>query len=254
MIEFSIGFLISVFGAGVLMFLAPCTLPLVPAYIAFISGTQSAGRGGASLNSIDRNRIRINGTMFVIGFSLTFILFGILAGYFGSFIGPYRTLLSQAGGLLIIFFGLMMLGIFRMTPLEKDYRIPIPKSLTPGNPMSALLIGSAFAFGWTPCVGPVLASVFLLATTSTTLVQGAFLLSIFSLGMAIPFLLTAFFYSYAAKFIETYSWISRFVSIVGGVFLIGLGALLLLGDFGLTVEYGYRFFYYIGLDTLFNYY
>lgn len=250
--EISLAFILSSFIAGLLMFLAPCTLPLVPAYIAFISGVKSetAVRGSRET----RRKIIMNGVAFVIGFSVIFIAFGVLAGLFGSFIGQFRGVLTQIGGIFIIIFGLMMLNVIRFAPLMRERKIQLPSTFTPGKPISAFLIGATFALGWTPCVGPVLASVLLLASTSTTAITGGILLAIFSLGLSIPFLLTAFLYARASTIISQYSGVAAWVSTIGGIFLIGIGLLLLTDNFGLTIEYGYRFFNFLGYDALLDYY
>jgi len=233
------------------MFLAPCTLPLVPAYLAFISGVK---QDEVKDNKEARKKIRTNAIAFVLGFSVVFISFGILAGFFGSFVGPYRALLSQVGGAFIILFGLMMLNIINITPLMRDRKIALPKFITPGEPISAFLIGSIFALGWTPCVGPVLASVLLLATTKATVFSGALLLALFSAGLAVPFIVTAMLYARAGNLIAKYAHVSRVVSIVGGLMLIGIGLLLLFNNFGLTIQYGYQFFEFIGIGDLLDYY
>ena len=251
MLELNITFAIASFVAGLLMFLAPCTLPLVPAYLAFISGVK---QNEVQDDKEARKKIRINAISFVLGFSTIFISFGILAGFFGSFVGPYRALLSQIGGAFIILFGLMMLNIISIAPLMRDRKITLPKFITPGEPVSAFLIGSIFALGWTPCVGPVLASVLLLATTKATVLSGAFLLALFSAGLAVPFIATAMLYARAGNLIAKYAYISRTVSIVGGLMLIGIGFLLLFDNFGLTIQYGYRFFEFIGIGNLLEYY
>jgi len=251
MLELNITFAIASFVAGLLMFLAPCTLPLVPAYLAFISGVK---QNEVQDDKEARKKIRINAISFVLGFSTIFISFGILAGFFGSFVGPYRALLSQIGGAFIILFGLMMLNIISIAPLMRDRKITLPKFITPGEPVSAFLIGSIFALGWTPCVGPVLASVLLLATTKATVLSGAFLLALFSAGLAVPFIATAMLYARAGNLIAKYAYISRTVSIVGGLMLIGIGFLLLFDNFGLTIQYGYRFFEFIGIGNLLEFY
>jgi cytochrome c-type biogenesis protein len=122
--------------------------------------------------------------------------------------------------------------------------------------MSALLIGMAFAFGWTPCIGPILSSVFLLATTTSTIMQGTALLFVFSLGLALPFLSVAFMYAEATRLIEKYRRYTLYIPIssISGILLIILGILLLSGQFGLTTEYGYRLYYFLGFDALFNYF
>ncbi|MFT7506890.1 MAG: cytochrome c-type biogenesis protein [Acidimicrobiales bacterium] len=251
MLDLNFAFAVSAFVAGLLMFLAPCTLPLVPAYLAFISGVKEKD---AKRSKEARKKIRKNAIAFTLGFSAVFILFGILAGFFGSFVGQYRIVLSQVGGVFIIMFGLMMLDIIHIAPLMREHKFTLPKFVTPGESSSAFLIGGIFALGWTPCVGPVLASVLLIATTKATVLSGAFLLALFSAGLAVPFIATAVVYARAGNLIEKYSKVSRLVSIVGGLLLIGIGFLLLFNNFGLTVLYGYQFLEFIGIGSLLNYY
>lgn len=249
--EIGLAFIVSAFVAGLLMFLAPCTLPLVPAYLAFISGVKQDDLKDDATGAA-RRQIIVNGIAFVLGFTVIFILFGILAGLFGTFIGEFRSILTQIGGVFIIIFGLMMLNVINITPLMSEHKLTMPASLKPGRPTSAFLIGSTFALGWTPCVGPVLASVLLLASTSTTVVQGGLLLGVFSLGLAVPFLLTAFLYARASKTIARYAYVTKWISTIGGVFLIFIGILLFTDNFGLTVEYGYKVFNFFGIDGLFD--
>lgn len=250
---FEIGFIISAFIAGLLMFLAPCTLPLVPAYLAFISGVKADDFKNPQKIHAAKRAVIINGGAFILGFTGIFVLFGIIAGLLGAQIAQYRILLAQIGGAFIILFGLMMLNVIRIAPLMRDHRMKVPGFLTPGKPSSAFVIGASFAFGWTPCVGPVLASILLLASTSTTAFQGGFLLFVFSIGLAIPFLLTAVLYARAGAVIARMSSVTKWISYIGGVFLILLGLLLLTNNFGLTIEYGYRIFDFINYDALLDY-
>lgn len=236
------------------MFLAPCTLPLVPAYLAFISGVKQTGVSDSKAGHKAKRQIIKNAIAFILGFSTIFIGFGILAGLFGTFIGEFRGILTQVGGMFIIIFGLMMLNVINIAPLMRDRKLSMPKSLTPGKPISAFLIGATFALGWTPCIGPVLASVLLLASTSTTVFSGGLLLAVFSLGLAVPFLLTAMLYARASETIMRYGNVTKWVSTIGGVFLIFIGVLLLTDNFGLTVEYGYRVFNFFGFEGLFDLY
>ena len=252
MVEISLGLIVSAFVAGLLMFLAPCTLPLVPAYLAFISGVKTTDLSTSQQKKEAMRRIRVNAVAFIIGFSLVFIAFGVLAGFLGSFAGQFRGVLSQVGGVFVIIFALMMFNFIKIAPLMKERKLALPVSVKPGNPVSAGLIGITFALGWTPCVGPVLASVLLLASTSTTALSGGFLLAVFSLGLAVPFLLVAILYARAQAAIERYAWISKLISWVGGVFLLFIGILLLTDNFGLTVEYGYQIFNAIGAEALFD--
>lgn len=255
MIELTIGFIAASFFAGILTFLAPCTLPLVPAYLGFISGVdrKELANPDAQIARRARRKIFWNGAAFILGFSLIFIAFGVLAGLAGTALAPYRLWLGRAGGVLVILFGLFMLGFFKLSFFESEKRIPLPKWLTLGKPSSSLFVGGAFALGWTPCVGPILGSILLLAGTSGTALQGGIMLLVFSLGLAIPFLLIALAFSKATRYIETISKYLKGVSIVGGVFLIILGFLLVTDNFGLTIQYGYQLLDFIDYDRLLDY-
>jgi len=246
-------FIISTFFAGILTFLAPCTLPLVPAYLGFISGVDQDALKNPETARAARRKIFLNGLAFIVGFSLVFIAFGVLAGIAGQALAPYRIWMARIGGILVILFGLFMLGFFKLPFFQSDKRIPIPKWLTLGRPSSSLFIGGTFALGWTPCVGPILGSVLLLAGTSATAIQGGFLLAVFSLGLAIPFLIIALLFSRATRYIDSISKYLKWVSIIGGIFLILLGLLLVTDNFGLTIQYGYELLDFINYDRLLDF-
>lgn len=249
----SIGLILASFIAGFLTFLAPCTLPLVPAYLGFISGVSTDELEDPMKAKAARRKIFLNGLFFILGFSIVFILFGTLAGLIGQGLIPYRIWLTRIGGIFVILFGLFMLGVFNLPFLQADRRIKIPSFLKIGRPSSSLAIGSAFAFGWTPCVGPILGSILLLASTSATAFQGAVLLTVFSFGLAIPFLLIALGFSHATKYIEKVSRYLKWVSVIGGVFLIILGILLFTNNFSLLIQYGYQFFDFINYERLLDF-
>lgn len=253
MIELSIGFVAASFFAGLLTFLAPCTLPLVPAYLGFISGVDQDALKNPETARAARRKIFFNGVAFIVGFSLVFIIFGVLAGFAGTALAPYRIWLARIGGVLVILFGLFMLGFFKLPFFQTDKKIPVPKWLTLGKPSSSLFIGGTFALGWTPCVGPILGSILLLAGTSGTAFTGGVMLTVFSIGLAIPFLLIALAFSKATAYIDRISKYLKAVSIVGGVFLILLGSLLATGNFGLTIQYGYELFDFINYDRLLDF-
>jgi cytochrome c-type biogenesis protein len=229
-------FIPAAFLAGLLMFLAPCTLPIVPGYLAFIAGNPT----GNSASS--RRRVLFNAFAFVIGFSIIFILLGTFAAAIGSFLGPWRDTLGRLAGALIIIFGLTMLGIVRIPVLSQERRMAIPHFLTIGRIESSLLIGALFALGWSPCIGPILGSILLFASSSATATQGALLLAVFSLGLGVPFILTALLLNEAGVFIARYSKFVNALSIFGGIILILLGILMLLGDMGLLVTWGFSIF------------
>lgn len=248
--EITITFSIAAFIAGVFMFLAPCTLPLIPAYLAFISGVTSTG----SVSRSDKRQIVINALAFVVGFTLIFTSFGILAGFFGNTIGTFRGMLTQLGGGIIILFGLIMLNVIQLPVLARDHRLPLPGWIVPGNTRSAFLIGAVFALGWTPCIGPVLASVLLLATTSSSILSGGLLLFIFSLGLAVPMLLTAILYAHMSEYIMRYAALVQTINRIGGVMLVLLGSLLLIDQFDLLIQYGYPLFSWLELEGLYRFY
>lgn len=245
-----IGLIISSFVAGLITFLAPCTLPLVPAYIGFISGVSTKDLEDPEKAKAARKKIFMNGLFFIIGFSIVFIVFGTLAGLLGQGLTPFRIWLTRISGALVILFGLFMLGVFKLPFLHVERRIKIPSFLTIGKPTSSLVIGSAFAFGWTPCVGPILGSILLLASAKTTALQGALLLTVFSAGLAIPFLLISIAFSRVTKYIEKISKYLKWVSIIGGVFLILLGILLITNNFSLLIQYGFKFFQFFNYEGL----
>lgn len=247
-----LGFVAAAFIAGLLTFLAPCTLPLVPAYLGFISGVSSKDLENPETARQARRKIFLNGIFFILGFSLVFIAFGTLAGVLGQGLVPYRIWLTRIGGVLVILFGLFMLGAFNISFLQVDKRLKMPSFLKVGKPSSSLAIGSAFAFGWTPCVGPILGSILLLASTEGSALTGAFLLTVFSSGLAIPFLLVAFGFSHATKYINKISKYLKWTSMVGGVFLILLGILLLTNNFSLLVQYGFQLFGFLNYEALLN--
>ena len=179
-------------------------------------------------------------------------MFGILAGFAGQLLAPYKIWLGRIGGIFVIIFGLYMLGVFRL-PIFSGKNLRAPKWLSPGNPISSLAVGGAFAFSWTPCVRPILGSVLLLAGTAGTAAQGGIMLLIFSIGLAIPFLALAFGFSKAAQYIEKLSKYLGVVSIIGGIFLVFLGLLLVTDNFGLVIRYGYDILEPIKYDRLLDY-
>lgn len=233
--------IIPAFIAGILTFLAPCTLPLVPGYLAFISG----GR-----------RVFVNGLLYVLGFSLVFVVLGSLLGFLGATLGPYRRYLAQIGGLFVIVFGLYLTGLLRLpflSFLDAERHVSWGRHLKPGSPVSSFLFGVVFALGWTPCVGPILGAVLTLAATTATVGQGAFLLGVFALGLAIPFLLVAAGVERATRLIAAWGKYLRWMETVGGVFLIVIGGFLLTDSFGIWVAWFYRAFGFLNYERLLDY-
>ena len=248
----SLAFIASAFVAGIITFLAPCTLPLVPAYLGFISGVDPEMLNDPSRKAEVRRKIIINGFFFVVGFTAIFVIFGALAGLLGEGLAPYRIWLTRVGGAFVILFGLLMLGVFNLPFLQREHKMKLPSWIKVGKPSSSSLIGAVFAIGWTPCVGPILGSILLLASTSSTAGTGAFLLLVFSLGLAVPFMVVAAGFAHAAEKIQAIQKWLKWISIIGGVFLVVLGILLLTNKFALLVSLGFQFFSSFGYDGILN--
>lgn len=240
------------------MFLAPCTLPLVPGYLGFISGVSLADLEDPRKRGSVKRKILWNGVMYVLGFSFVFIVIGgLLSGAAGLAFAGARITLARIGGAFVLLLGLYMTGIFRHIPglrfLESSRSLPVAKHLTPGKPTSSFLFGATFALGWTPCIGPILGSILFLASATATIWQGAFLLAVFSLGLALPFLAIAVGIGHATQAIQR---ISRFIpalTVLGGVFIAFLGLLMLLGRLEIWTSSVYQFFSFINYDALLDY-
>jgi len=245
--------IIPAFIAGIITFIAPCTLPLVPAYLGFISGVSADDLQDPAKVKSARAKVVLNGLFFIIGVTIIFVLFGVLSGFLGAQFVAYRVWLERIGGALIIIFGLYMLRVINLSFLARGGGFSARLPFKPGNPLGSLLLGSSFATGWTPCVGPILGSVLLLAATSSTAAQGGFLLFIFSMGLGIPFLLIAFAYGSAGALLARGARYLRWVEVIGGVFLIGVGALVATGNFSLLVSYGFEIFRFLEYDRLLDY-
>lgn len=242
------------FIAGLLMFLAPCTLPIVPGYLAFIAGIPLSALSNPAAKRSARRVVFRNALAFVLGFSAVFILLGASAGLLGAFVGPWRYVLARLGGLIIIIFGLTMLGVVPLPLLSQERRMRLPSFLVLGRLPSSALIGILFALGWSPCIGPILGTVLLIASSSSTVLYGMLLLATFSLGLAIPFLLTALVVTESTVLLSRMSGFIHWLSIFGGVSLILGGVLMLTNTTALFVEWGYRLFNSTGYGALLNYF
>jgi cytochrome c-type biogenesis protein len=240
------GLLPAAFLAGLLMFLAPCTLPLVPGYIAFIAGIPEK----QLQNSNVRRRVLYNAAAFVLGFSVVFVLLGVFAGVLGSLLGPWRDMLGRLAGAVIMFFGLVMLGLVRLPMLTREHRFRIPRFITPGRVESSAFIGVLFALGWSPCIGPILGTILFMAGASATAGQGALLLCVFALGLGLPFLLVAVLIGSVGNLLSRFSRYAQLLSILAGVVLLLVGALIFFGMMGTFTSFAYRLFSDWGYDQL----
>jgi cytochrome c-type biogenesis protein len=225
------------FLAGVVSFLSPCVLPLVPGYVSMLSGESIEElRAGGSIGVT--RRIFFNSVAFVVGFSTVFISLGASATWVGSFLSAQRRPFEIVAGIIIIVFGLHLTGLVKIPFLYRDARLDTgaPKRGLVGS----FILGFAFAFGWTPCIGPILASILGLAATKDTVFAGMFLLAIYSAGLAIPFLLTGLGLSQFLKFYGRFRKHMQVVEVLSGVLLITIGVLIAFNKF--TVLSGYLTF------------
>lgn len=216
--------LIAAFSAGLLSFVSPCVLPLVPSYISYITGLSVEQLTDASEREKFKKAIIVNSLLFIGGFSSVFIAFGASASFLGQLLISHQDLIRRIGGVVIILFGLYLLGILNLSFLKMEHRYQFRNR--PAGYLGSFLIGVAFAAGWTPCVGPVLGSILLYASTTDSLFSGVVLLTFYSLGLGLPLFLTALgvdrFLAYF-KEVRAYLW---GVSTVSGVMLIVVGVMI----------------------------
>ncbi len=242
--------LVALFFAGNIMFIAPCTLPLVPGYLSLISGIDLNDISDSN-KQYDKKLIIINGASFMLGFSLVFILFGLLIGLLGSSFLDIREIIIRISGLVVIIFGFNMLGLGRrFNFLNFQKRIKMPNDLKTGRPTSSLIMGSAFGAGWTPCVGPALGAAIGLASNSATAYQGAIQLAVFSAGMAIPFMAMAATAGWSLEHMKKIMKITRYINIFGALFFILIGYILLTDQVHLMSEYSFKILDWLGLESI----
>jgi cytochrome c-type biogenesis protein len=217
------------FTAGLLSFLSPCVLPLIPSYVGFLTGM--------SVDEIEvhRRAALIHALWFVAGFSLIFMVLGASASALGSLLGQYQLWIGRVGGILVIVFGLYLLGVLRPAFLMRERKLHLAEK--PLGLLGSAFVGIAFGAAWTPCVGPILGGILTLAAARATVGEGTALLGVYALGLAIPFLLTAValerFLAWFQRFRPYIVWVDR----VAGVILILLGLLLVTDRFTLLASY-----------------
>jgi cytochrome c-type biogenesis protein len=226
--------LIAAFGAGFLSFISPCVLPLIPGYLSFVSGVSLEEMRDESAVAA-RRQVVITSLAFVLGFSLVFVALGASASAVGKFLFRNSNVLGKVAGVLVIIFGLHTMGVFRIPFLETEKRLQAgskPKSL-----MGAVMVGMAFGFGWTPCIGPILSGILVLAGSQETVWQGVVMLAVYSMGLGIPFLLTSLAIN---KFFAASGRIRRHyhaIEVASGVLLVGIGVLLFTDQMTVIVRY-----------------
>jgi len=223
------------FGAGVLSFLSPCVLPLVPSYLSFVTGMSLEDLQ----EGVDRRGAIEHATLFIVGFTIVFVLLGASASFLGQFFQYYKDWIARIGGVVIIVLGLHLAGAFRLTPLLREKRVHVADK--PAGRLGTVGVGMAFGAGWTPCIGPVLGAILTYAGTQDQFWSGVMLLFVYSMGLAVPFLLSALAME---RFLEAFSRFRRFlpaVQVGSGALLVVLGILLVTGSFTILSTYLIQF-------------
>jgi len=215
----------SAFIAGILSFISPCVLPLVPVYLGIM--TRNTIYKSEQIKFSDRLYILLNSLLFVLGFSIVFIALGSTATFFGQLLKNYLGIIGRIGGVILIIFGLHYVGLFKIPFLNIEKRIQMPKSLKTGY-LWSFIFGVIFSFGWVPCVGMILSAILILASKMETLAQGILLMVVYSAGLGIPFILASIFIGFFSILLKKVNRHLNIISIISGVFLIILGIIFVL--------------------------
>jgi cytochrome c-type biogenesis protein len=217
------------FGAGLLSFLSPCVLPLIPSYVTFITGLGLDDLAGA------RRAALLHGALFVAGFSAIFLALGASASMLGQLLLQHRDLINRVGGAIIVLFGLYLLGVLNVGFLARERRLHLARR--PWGYLGSIFVGVAFGAGWTPCLGPILGSILIYTSSQADLARGMALLGAYSAGLAVPFLIAALaverFMVVLQRMRRYLVWVSR----VAGVLMVGIGMLMLTNYFTILASY-----------------
>ena len=236
--------LLAAFGAGLLSFISPCVLPLIPGYLSYISGlsldemrgTAVVSGGTVAVAQVGvRRQVILSSLSFVLGFSLVFVSLGAAASAIGQFLASQQALFNRIAGAIIIVFGLHTMGVLRIEWLYQEKRLQTSRK--PAGFIGAGLVGIAFAFGWTPCIGPILAGILAVAGAQETVSQGVRLLAVYSLGLGVPFLVTALMID---RFFAAKTRISRYyhtIELVSGALLVIVGLLIFTNRFTVIAKW-----------------
>ena len=217
--------LFAAFSAGLLSFISPCVLPLVPSYVSYITGLSLEQLTDVEERRRFRKAILLNSLLFILGFSTVFIAFGASASFIGQILYEYQDVIRKLGAVLIIIFGFYMLGILKIDFLMREHHL-VQFNNRPVGYVGSFLIGTAFAAAWTPCVGPILGSILAYASTTESMKDGIFLLASYSFGLGLPLFITAFSVDSFLNYFKKARVYMRGVSLVGGAFLIMAGVMI----------------------------
>lgn len=211
---------------GIMTFISPCIIPMIPIYISYFIGDNKVK---------DKNKAIINSIGFVIGFSIIFTMLGALASTFGSFIQRYINIFNIVAGLLLILFGLNYIGLFKIKLIERSFKIKSNINLHNLNLLASILFGMIFAIGWTPCVGTFLGSALIIATNSNDVLKGIFMLLSYSLGLGIPFILSAILIENLREAFKFIKKNYKVINLISGLFLIIVGIFMMTGYLNLIL-------------------
>jgi cytochrome c-type biogenesis protein len=218
------------FGSGVLIFLSPCIFPLIPSYLSYLTGISFKELKG-DITPEDRNKVRIatmiHAIMFIIGFTIVFVALGTTVSYVGKMLFDFQDILKKVSAVIIILFGLMISGILRIGFLEKEKKVGYAKKSI--SYTGSLLVGATFAIAWTPCVGPILGSILVYASSTASMKLGVKLLTAFSLGLGVPFFISALLLNSFLLFSNKIKNYLRWINMAGGIILVVFGILILTG-------------------------
>ena len=221
---------------GLLSFISPCVLPLVPSYISFVTGISFEELTDDSDNKKLKKVILVNSLMFILGFSAVFVSLGASASFAGELLRTYQDIIRKVGGIVIVLLGIHIIGIINLRILQRDKGLHFFRE-KPAGILGSFLIGVGFAAGWTPCIGPILATILMIAASYDTLIKGVLLLIFYSLGLAIPFFLTSIGINTFLKHFNKLKKHMRVVSIATGSFLIFTGILIYFNYFAIFTAY-----------------
>ena len=226
--------LLIAFTAGVFSFISPCVLPLIPSYLTYITGISFDDLVENQSHSVRRLTL-FHSLFFILGFTLVFVALGASATYVGNFFQENQTLIRRVGGIIVILLGIHITGLVKLNFLEREKRFEFNDK--PLGYLGSVLVGIAFAAGWTPCVGPILASILLYASTSDNVGGGIVLLVSYSLGLGLPFLISALAFNTFLAYFARFNRYLRIVSIVSGIFLVIIGLLLVFDYLSILSQY-----------------
>lgn len=228
---------LTVFLQGLLSFFSPCVLPLIPLYISYLSGgTQTVGKGGKIY--FKRRKVMLNTLCFVIGISFAFFLLGLGVSAIGTFFKSNQLLFARIGGILVVLFGLYQLGVLGTSRiLGQERRLPFKLDVLAMSPITALIMGFTFSFAWTPCVGPALTSVLLMAASASTKLWGFLFIGVYMIGFVLPFLAVGLFTTKLLEFFKAHVKVVRYTAKIGGVLMIFMGILMFTGKMNAVTGY-----------------